>query len=240
MKEIGIFGGTFNPMHIRELQVAQFAIEQFALAKVIFVPNGTPPHKKTDVLDRESRYEMVLAAIKDNPLFEASRVEIDRPGVTWTIDTLKELKTLLGDEVRLSFICGEDVIDNLARYDRRTEFLGLVRLLVCPRTSDDSVKALASWKETLPDADIELIDCPVSGMSSTLVRKWIRAGKSIKYVVHPAVLEIVERKGHYKAIELPPAPLVAETSQSEVKQAPKKAKSKKRSGAKALPKTDVA
>ncbi len=67
MTEIGVMGGTFNPMHIRELAVAQFAQEQHGLAKVIFVPNGTPPHKKTDVLDRESRFEMVQAGVKDNP-----------------------------------------------------------------------------------------------------------------------------------------------------------------------------
>ena len=79
MIEIGIFGGTFNPIHTRQLMVAQCALEQFELDKVIFVPNGTPPHKKTDVLDKESRFEMVAAAVRDNPRFEASRIEIDRP-----------------------------------------------------------------------------------------------------------------------------------------------------------------
>jgi nicotinate-nucleotide adenylyltransferase len=206
MIEIGIMGGTFNPMHIRELAVAQFALEQHGLAKVIFVPNGTPPHKKVDVLDRENRFEMVKAGVRDNPLFEASRIEIDRPGITWTIDTLKQLNAQLGENVRLNFICGEDVIDNLVRYDRRAEFLGLVRLLISPRASEDAQKALATWRETLPEAQIELIDCPPSGISSTLVRKWIRAGKSIRYVVPAAVAEILERKGHYK-VEIP-----AETS----------------------------
>lgn len=200
MTEIGVMGGTFNPMHIRELAVAQFAQEQHGLAKVIFVPNGTPPHKKTDVLDRESRFEMVEAGVKDNPLFEASRIEIDRPGITWTINTLKQLKKKLGKNVRLNFICGEDVIDNLVRYDRRAEFLALVRLLISPRASEDAQKALVTWRETLPEAQIELIDCPPSGISSTLVRKWIRAGKSIRYVVPAAVVEIIERKGHYKEV----------------------------------------
>ncbi len=208
MTELGIMGGTFNPMHLRELALAQFALEQHGLKKVIFVPNGTPPHKKVDVLDRESRFEMVKAGVKDNPLFEASRIEIDRPGITWTIDTLKQLKALYGDNVRLNFICGEDVIDNLVRYDRRAEFLGLVRLLICPRSSEDAQKALTAWRQTLPEADIALIDCPPSGISSTLVRKWIRAGKSIRYVVPARVVEIIERKGHYKEV------IPAETSPS--------------------------
>lgn len=210
MTELGIMGGTFNPMHVRELALAQFALEQHGLKKVIFVPNGTPPHKKSDVLDRESRFEMVAAGVKDNPLFEASRIEIDRPGVTWTIDTLKLLKAKYGDNVRLNFICGEDVIENLVRYDRRAEFLGLARLLICPRSSDDAQKALASWRQTLPEAEIELIDCPPSGISSTLIRKWIRAGKSIRYVVPAAVLAIIERKGHYK--EVIPAQATAEVA----------------------------
>lgn len=197
MTEIGVMGGTFNPMHIRELAVAQFALEQHGLAKVIFVPNGTPPHKKVDVLDRESRFEMVAAGVKDNPLFEASRIEIDRPGTTWTIDTLKQLKAMHGESVRLNFICGEDVIDSLVRYDRRSEFLGLVRLLISPRSSEDAQKALITWRETLPDAQIELIDCPASGISSTLIRKYIRAGKSVRYLVPKPVLEILQRQGHY-------------------------------------------
>ena len=113
--------------------VAQCALEQFKLDKVIFVPTGTPPHKKTDVLDKESRFEMVAAAVRDNPRFEASRIEIDRPGITYSIDTLKELKQSLGDGVRLNFIIGEDNIKSLENYARADEILSLCRLLVSPR-----------------------------------------------------------------------------------------------------------
>lgn len=200
MQELGIMGGTFNPIHTRQLMVAQCAVEQFGLAKVLFVPNGNPPHKKTDLLDKELRFEMVEAAVRDNPRFEASRIEVDRPGVTWTIDTLKQLKAELGDEVRLNFIIGEDNIKTLQGYDRREELFALCRLLVSPR---DYVKRgmLKKWRAALPGALVEAIDCPADARSSTLIRQWIREKKSVRYLVVPAVHRILKAKGHYR---LPP------------------------------------
>jgi nicotinate-nucleotide adenylyltransferase len=197
MIEIGIFGGTFNPIHTRQLMVAQCALEQFKLDKVIFVPNGTPPHKKTDVLDKESRFEMVAAAVRDNPRFEASRIEIDRPGITYSIDTLKALKQSLGEGVRLNFIIGEDNIKSLENYARADELLSLCRLLVSPR---DYVKRgmLKRWRISLPKATIEAIDCPADARSSTLIREWIRSGKSVQYLVAPAVHKILKAKKHYQ------------------------------------------
>lgn len=210
MTEIGIFGGTFNPMHTRELMIGQCALEQFGLAKVIYMPNGTPPHKKTDLLDRESRFEMVAAAVADNAKFEASRLEIDRPGTTWTIDTLEQLRKQYGEGVRLNFIVGEDVIASLENYDRRADFFKLCdRLLVSPR---DQVRTgmLDELRKRLPEASIELIDCPADGRSSTLIRTWIRAGKSVRYMVPPAVHAILLAKGHYKVVPVATAPATGE------------------------------
>src|SRR5438094_6412096 len=137
MRHLGIMGGTFNPLHSRHLMVGQAAGDQFSLEKVLFVPSGNPPHKKADVLEPELRFEMVAAGVAGNPLFEPSRLEIDRPGVTWTIDTLKELARIYGPDVRLNFIMGEDNIAAMEGYDRRAEFLSLCRLLVSPRASAD-------------------------------------------------------------------------------------------------------
>jgi nicotinate-nucleotide adenylyltransferase len=206
MTELGIFGGTFNPIHTRELMIGQRASEQFGLVKVKYIPNRQPPHKKTDLLDPELRYEMVAAAVQDNDRFEASRIEIDRPGVTWTIDTLKQLRQDLGDGVRLNFICGEDVIKSLETYEKRAEFFQLCgRLLVSPR---EQVRPgmLEELRKRLPEANIELIDCPADGRSSTLIRDWIRAGKSVRYLVPPAVHDILVKKGHYKTAPIPPTP----------------------------------
>lgn len=213
MKELGIMGGTFNPIRTRQLLVGQCALEQFFLDKILYVPNGEAPHKRTDVLDKELRFEMVAAAVADHPQFEASRIEIDRPGITWTIDTLQELRTTHGEGVRLNFIIGEDNIKSLQGYSRRAEFLKLCRLLVAPReTVADKDKLLAQWRQALPEADIEMIDCPSDASSSTLVREWIRKGWSVRYLVHPAVFAILQAKQHYVVKAEAPAVAVVPSS----------------------------
>jgi len=190
-------GGAFNPIHLGHLMLAQRAKDQFQLEKVIIVPSSTPPHKRAGLLDKELRFEMVAAAVADNPGLEASRLEIDRPGVSWTIDTLKELQALYGQDVRLNFIMGEDVVQSLKRYDRCAEFIALCRLLVSPRLSANS-ELVESWRKTLPGAELEAIDCPANALSSTIVRAWVKAGASVRYLVAPAVAKIIEEKGHYK------------------------------------------
>jgi nicotinate-nucleotide adenylyltransferase len=196
MIDVGIMGGTFNPPRTRQQLLAQCAIDQFHLKKVIFVPNGNPPHKKDDVLDKELRFEMCAALAKGNRKFEASRIEVDRPGITWTIDTLKEFKQQFGPCVRLNFIMGEDNIEALRKYARRDEFLTLCRLLVAARGCADEAM-VKNWRELLPGADLEAIDCPADASSSTLVRDWLRAGKSVRYLVPPAVHKILVEKRLY-------------------------------------------
>ncbi len=204
MREIGMMGGAFNPIHTRHLMVAQSALDQFNLERVLFVPSGEPPHKKADLLAKELRFEMVAAAVADNPQFEASRIEIDRPGITWTIDTLKELKDKYGAGVRINFIIGEDNLPILRDYNRRAELLSLCRLLVSPRETASPAQ-LAEWKRILPEADIEIIDCPANFVSSTLIRTWIRGGKSVKYLVNERVHRILVDRRHYLE-PLPPKP----------------------------------
>ncbi|MBI5172944.1 MAG: nicotinate (nicotinamide) nucleotide adenylyltransferase [Candidatus Melainabacteria bacterium] len=202
MIEIGIMGGAFNPIHSRHLMVAQAAIDQLGLSKVIFVPSGEPPHKKSGMLDKEARFRMVKAACAGNRRFVASRVEIDRPGPTWTIDTLKQFKQeferKFGPEqtVRLNFIIGEDNLPILRDYDRRAEFLSLCRLVVSPRATCDAA-ALERWQEVLPEADIAILEVPANEVSSTLIRDWIDAGHSVRYLVHEAVYRILMREGYY-------------------------------------------
>jgi nicotinate-nucleotide adenylyltransferase len=197
-------GGAFNAIHLGHLMLAQRAKDQFQLERVIIVTSGTPPHKRAGLLDKELRFEMVAAAVADNPGLEASRLEIDRPGVSWTIDTLKELQALHGSDVRLNFIMGEDVVQSLKRYDRCADFIAVCRLLVAPRLSATS-ELVDSWRKTLPGAELEAIDCPANALSSTIVRAWVKAGASVRYLVPPAVCKIIEEKGHYKETAAPAA-----------------------------------
>lgn len=203
MREIGLMGGAFNPPHLRHLMIAQCALDQWGLEKVTFIPSGEPPHKKADLLDKQVRLELTRAAVLGNDRFEASSIEVDRPGVTWTIDTLDQLQKLYGPGVRLNFIIGEDNLQTIKDYDRRTEFLSKVRLLVCPRKTGDP-KQLETWRQLLPEADMEIIDCPESEMSSTLVRKWVRNGWCIRYLVPAEVHRLIVDRGLY--LSTPPAP----------------------------------
>jgi nicotinate-nucleotide adenylyltransferase len=197
--------------------MALCALEQHRLEKVIFMPSGTPPHKKDDLLDKELRFELLDAEIKaaNDPRLESSRLEIDRPGVTWTIDTLDELRKLYGPDVRFNFIIGEDNINSIARYDRRTDLLSRCRLLVAPRGNSD-LSQLAQWKRSLPEAaedGIAAIECPANALSSTLVRNYIHNGRSVRYMVPASILALIERKGLYKsAPATPPAPAAAGTA----------------------------
>lgn len=197
MIELGIMGGTFNPIRTRELLVAQCALEQYQLAKVVFVPNGSPPHKHDDLLDKEWRFEMVEAAAADNQRFEASRMEIDRAGTSWTVDTLQLLKQMHGEGTRLNFIMGEDNVQTLKTYERRGELQSSCRLLIAPRFSTDAQSAILRWKEELPDGEVELVDCPPDSSSSTLVRRWIREGRSVRYLVPESVFAILAQRRHY-------------------------------------------
>src|SRR5258706_3332841 len=115
MRESGLMGGAFNPPHFGHLQMAVCALEQHHLEKLIFMPSGTPPHKKDDLLDKELRFELIDAEVQamNDPRFEASRLEIDRPGISWTIDTLKELRNIYGPDVRFNFIVGDDNIKSI-------------------------------------------------------------------------------------------------------------------------------
>jgi nicotinate-nucleotide adenylyltransferase len=198
MKELGIMGGAFNPIHSRHSLVGQCAIDQLGLSKVLFVPSGDPPHKKEGLLDKEARFKMVQ--------LEASRLEVDRPGVTWTIDTLKELQQqykALGEDVRLNFIIGEDNLPIMSKYSRAAEFLGLCRLVVSPRQTSDSDQALLKqwlpvFQAILPTAELAILAAPANEVSSTLIRNWVEQGRSVRYLVHEKVNAKILSAGHYQ------------------------------------------
>ncbi|MBX9572107.1 MAG: nicotinate-nucleotide adenylyltransferase [Candidatus Obscuribacterales bacterium] len=200
MFELGISAGTFNPIHLWHTVVADCARAQYGLNEVLFIPNGNPVHK-TGVLDKEIRLEMVQAAIAENPFFKASRVEVDREGPSFTVDTLRALKDQYGDNVRLNLIMGVDNIHPdsslpVTRWRESEEVLRLCRLLIGPRHMElaDAEKVAAMLPAS---ANFALIDCPTSTLSSTLVRDRVKAGKSIRHLVSPAVFEIITKHRLY-------------------------------------------
>lgn len=198
MRHIGIMGGTFNPPHNLHLLVAQLAGEQYGMEKVLFIPSGQPPHKKANLLPAEVRFELTAAAISGNNLFEASRIEVDRPGVTWSIDTLRALKKIYGPGVRLNFIIGDDNLPVIRDYAKREALLKLARLVVCPRKRVGNRRNIANWRRMIPNADMVFVDCPLFPFSSTLVRDWLEEGRDVRYLVPAPVLEIINERGYFK------------------------------------------
>ena len=200
-EKIGIFGGTFNPIHFGHLIVAESVRESFGLDRVLFAPSGIPPHKSYDeVTGAEHRYAMVECAVRSNPYFEASRVEIDRTGFTYTVDTLNSLRTLYDNAAELYFLIGADVINELITWRNYREVFDLCSFIAVKRPGCD-VRSAESGIEQLKErynASISMIEAPLVDISSTSIREFVREHRSIKYLVPECVEEYIVKNGLYK------------------------------------------
>ena len=192
---IGVLGGTFDPIHIGHLVVAEEARIKLEFREVLFVPAGQPWLK----LDRNitlavHRVEMVRRAIADNPHFKLCTLEVERPGPSYTVDTLTMLRKQLGSEASLFFIIGRDTLAELPLWKEPKKLVQLCRLVVAPRLGSKDLQHLETAIPRLLDKVIQL-DMPVIGISSSGIRQRIAQGLSIRYLV-PAEVEkyITEQK----------------------------------------------
>ena len=186
MKRIGLLGGTFNPVHIAHLTMAQTVAEKLGLDKVIFVPAHFPPHKKSTTLtSAEDRFKMVQLAIKSNPQFEISDFEIKRGGKSYTIDTVKHFKKIYPRQTKFFFILGEDSYSHLPEWKSIDQLKKLTAFAVVNR--DFSKKK----KNRIP---CYFIDMPTLEISSSDLRKRIAQGRSVKYLIPGRVLKYIQ--GH--------------------------------------------
>lgn len=201
MQDLGLFCGTFNPIHLGHLMMAECARDQFQLDKVLFITTPAPPHRPSGLLDAEARHKMVVAAIADNRFFEPSRLELDRAGTSYTVDTVRAVESLYGEDTRLNLIIGEDNLAYLKQWRECAQILTLCRLLVAPRhfPSPNPKYAFASpGSKRLPEAAIEMIDFPLVPISASEIRLRLSRGRSVRYMVAPAVDEILIREGYYR------------------------------------------
>jgi nicotinate-nucleotide adenylyltransferase len=210
---VGIMGGTFDPVHLGHLVAAEEARVRFGLARVIFVPNGSPPHKKAyDVTPAERRYDMVVLATASNPAFEASRIELDRPGPSYTIDTLQAFRSQLGPGARLHFITGADAVLELLTWREPERILQSCELIAVTRPGYD----LRRLGEALgPDllARIHTLEVPAVDISSTELRKRAAAGESLRYLTpHPVVRYIVAHNLYRNSDSVPARECADQTS----------------------------
>lgn len=200
MKKYGIFGGTFNPIHYGHLMICEYLKEELNLDKVIFIPTGSPPHKDLDVSAKD-RYEMVKLAISSNPSFEISDIETNRVKLSYTVDTVKELKKIYKEE-KLYFLIGLDTLFELKTWKKIEELSKEIEFVVALRPKYIDIEKINRELKFLQEnynTKVEIIHTPLYEISSTELRERIKDKKSVKYLIPEKVVNYIKESGFYKS-----------------------------------------
>lgn len=199
MKRIGLFGGTFNPIHTGHLILAEEARIKADLSKVIFMPAGDPPHKSgMNIIKKEHRYNMVKLAVEDNLYFEVSDLEIYRKGKSYTYETIKTLKNLYPEDV-LYLIIGFDTLISLNTWKSYESMLRSVNVIAANRGNDK--KLMEETVESMNKrykSSIEIIDIPDVKISSSDIRNRIAEGMGVRYLIPEKVADYIDSNNLYK------------------------------------------
>jgi nicotinate-nucleotide adenylyltransferase len=198
-RRVGVIGGTFDPIHIGHLVVAEEARTRLELEQMVFVPAGRPPHKLDhDMADAEQRWEMVGLAIADNPQFTASRVDIDRDGPCYSVETIRLLQEAWGPQTRIFFLIGSDSLSELPTWYQPYRLLRQCQVVAVARPGYPV--ELEEVDRALPGtaALIQVLDAPVLEISSTEIRRRVREGRSIRYLVPAAVEQYIHEHRLYR------------------------------------------
>lgn len=194
---VGIMGGSFDPIHLGHLAAAEEARVALGLAQVLFVPCGDPYHRQAAPLaSREDRYQMTVLATADNPHFIASRIEIERPGPSYTIDTVRALKQA-SPQTDYYVILGADAVALLLTWREHEALLQECCFVVVSREGNGQTQA----RSQVPPAFLERshwLDMPSLDISSTTIRRRVSEGKPIRYLVPRAVEQYIEQRGLYR------------------------------------------
>lgn len=199
-EKIGIMGGTFSPIHNGHLMLAQWAADLCQLNRVFFIPTGCSYLKQNmDIPSGEIRLEMVKRAIQDNPLFEASDIEILRQGNTYTYETLLQLKAMY-PHAELYFIIGADCLFSMENWVKAQEIFSNCHIIAAGRdgVSDQSLLKQKQYFSDVYKAQIHLLDFPEIALSSTQIRERVQDSKSIKYMVPDSVETYIIQHSLYK------------------------------------------
>jgi len=191
VKRIGIYGGTFDPIHIAHLIFADRAREQLDLEKVLFLPAAIPPHKQgKGISDGKRRLEMVEIAIAGNPTFEANPIELNRSGVSYTIDTLRDLaKEYPGDELIL--LVGADMLMDFPNWREPAAILQMARIAYAERPG-------VPIEHSLPQDRLVRVAMAPIDLSSTEIRARVHEGRTVRYVVPAGVEAYIHAHGLYR------------------------------------------
>jgi len=194
---IGILGGTLNPVHHGHLFAAEEVRARYGLGLVLFIPCGHAPHKDERAMaPAEHRFRMCELATASNPCFEVSRIEIDRPGPSYTIDTLRQLRTIHGADTELFFIIGADALLELDTWHMPDAVLAEARCIAVPRPGSE-LTGLASVIGEERAARVETVPLLGLEISATDIRQRVREGRPIRYLTPDAVVDYIGREGLY-------------------------------------------
>ncbi len=212
-ERIGLFGGTFNPIHLGHLRGAEEIREAFGLSQVIFIPAALPPHKeKENVLEADHRMEMVRLAIASNPYFSTSEIELKREGKSYTIDTLRYFREKYQNP--LFFILGRDAFVEIETWKDFRELFSLSNFIIMTRPGGQPMLSSSPLPKTLiplfrydPKREgwlhpsghaLYFKEISYLEISSTKIRELIERGESVKYLIPPEVESYVREKGLYQ------------------------------------------
>jgi nicotinate-nucleotide adenylyltransferase len=190
---IGVMGGTFDPIHHGHLVAASEVAHIFALDEVVFVPTGQPWQKQgKKVSAAEDRYLMTVIATASNPRFSVSRLDIDRPGPTYTIDTLRDLRAERGDDADYFFITGADALARMLTWQDVDELFTLAHFVGCTRPGHRLTG------HGLPEDKVSLVEIPALAISSTGCRQRVAEGEPIWYLVPDGIVQYITKRKLYR------------------------------------------
>ncbi len=186
-------GGTFDPVHHGHLSAANEVATQFALDEVVFVPTGQP-YRKADraVSAAEDRYLMTVVATASNPRFSVSRIDVDRPGPTYTVDTLRELRGLHAD-AELFFITGTDALSQILGWHAADELFAMAHFVGVNRPGYDAADTTG-----FPEGSVSLVQVPALAISSSDCRARVQRGHPVWYLVPDGVVQYIEKRHLYR------------------------------------------
>ena len=191
-KRLGVMGGTFDPIHHGHLVAASEVQAWFDLDEVVFVPTGQPWQKADrEVAAAEDRYLMTVIATASNPRFSVSRVDLDRSGPTYTVDTLNDIRWERGPEWDLYFITGADALEQILSWRDLDELFDLAHFVGCTRPGH-TLSATG-----LPEGKVTLVEVPALAISSTECRDRVRQGEPIWYLVPDGIVQYISKRHLY-------------------------------------------
>lgn len=204
VKKVGIFGGTFDPIHCAHLILAEHTWEQFQLDTVLLMPCAVPPHKEgREITAAFHRSRMVQLAIEDNNHLKLSNFELERKGTTYTADTVR-LLSKEHPECEYFFILGADSLFDIEKWYHPEQILAQIQIVAAVRgdlEKTNLLKQIDYLKERYPGSQIALLDTPHIEISSTLIRENVRLGKTIKYYVPKDVEKYIYQQKLYQISE---------------------------------------